>query len=221
VKKKFFSLLHGDSIHVAPETKVIPASEFSHALESYQVLEEVKKDALKYKQNVAEEIEKLKELAQHTGFEAGYKSWLEHVIKIEEEIAAVRRETEKVVLPVALRAAKKIVGRELELSQDTIVDIVSNSLKAVVTHKKIAIYVNRKDLEILDKNRNKIKDLFEELEVLSIRERDDVESGGCVIETEGGIINARLENQWRILENAFEKMMKSKTQVKEKAKENV
>jgi type III secretion protein L len=216
VKKKFFSLIRGDSIHVEPKKRVIPAAEFSQALEAYQVLEEVKKDALKYKQDVAQEIEKLKEQAQKEGFEEGFKAWIEKIAKVEEEIINVRKETEKVALPVALRAAKKIVGRELELSENAIVDIVSNSLKAVVTHKKITIYVNKKDLEALDKNRNKIKDLFENLEILTLRERPDVEPGGCIIETEGGIINAQLANQWRIIENAFDKMMKSHDKAEQK-----
>lgn len=210
MKKKFFSLIHGDSIHVAPETRIIPAEEFSKTVDAYQILEEVKKDALKYKQEVAEEIEKLKEQAQKEGFEEGFKKWTEQIVKVEEEIVKVRKETEKVALPVALRAAKKIIGRELELSESAIVDIVSNSLKAVVTHKKITIYVNKKDLEALDKNRHKLKDIFENLEILTLRERSDVAPGGCIIETEGGIINAQLENQWRILENAFDKMMKQK-----------
>ena len=35
-----------------------------------------------------------------------------------------------------------------------------------------------------------------------------IEPGGCIIETEAGIINAQLENQWRSLENAFESFMK-------------
>ena len=30
-----------------------------------------------------------------------------------------------------------------------------------------------------------------------------MEPGGCLIETEAGIINAQLENQWRSLEAAF------------------
>lgn len=208
MKKKFFSLIHGDSVHAAPETRIISASEFSKAMEAYQVLEEVKKDALKYRQEVAEEVEKLKEQAQKEGFEEGFKKWLEQIANVEEEVIKVRKETEKVALPVALKAAKKIVGRELELSENAIVDIVSNSLKAVVTHKKITIYVNKKELEAMEKNRPRIKELFENLEILILRERADVESGGCIIETEGGIINAQLENQWRILENAFEKMMK-------------
>lgn len=210
MKKKFFSLIHGGSIHVSPETRIIPSSEYSKALEAYQVLEEVKKDALQYKQDVAEEIEKLKEQAQKEGFEEGFKKWTEQIAKVEEEIINVRKETEKVALPVALKAAKKIVGRELELSENAIVDIVSNSLKAVVTHKKITIYVNKNDLQALEKNRNKLKDIFENLEILTIRERSDIESGSSVIETEGGIINAQLDNQWRILENAFDKMMKQK-----------
>lgn len=210
MKKKFFSLIHGNSVHVAPKTRIIPASEFSKALEAYQVLEEVKKDALKYKEEVAKEIETLKEQAQKQGFEDGFKKWIEQIVKVEEEIVNVREETEKVALPVALKAAKKIIGRELELSENAIADIVSNSLKAVVTHKRITIYVNKKDLESLEKNRNKLKEIFENLEILTLRERSDVEPGGCIIETEGGIINAQLENQWRILENAFDKMMKMK-----------
>lgn len=215
MKKKFFSLIHGDSIHIAPETKVIPAAEFSKALEAYEIVEAVKADALKYKQEVAEEVEKLKEQAQKEGFEEGFKKWMEHIAKVEEEIIQVRHETEKVALPVALKAAKKIVGRELEVSENAIVDIVSNSLKAVVTHKRITIYVNRKDLEALEKSRSDLKNLFENLEVLTLRERPDVAPGGCIIETEGGIINAQLENQWRIMENAFDKMMKQNEKLRE------
>lgn len=215
MKKKFFSLIHGDSIHIAPETKVIPATEFSKALEAYEIVEAVKADALKYKQEVAEEVEKLKEQAQKEGFEEGFKKWMEHIAKVEEEIIQVRHETEKVALPVALKAAKKIVGRELEVSENAIVDIVSNSLKAVVTHKRITIYVNRKDLESLEKSRSDLKNLFENLEILTLRERSDVAPGGCIIETEGGIINAQLENQWRIMENAFDKMMKQNEKLRE------
>jgi type III secretion protein L len=81
-------------------------------------------------------------------------------------------------------------------------------LKAVAQHKQIVIYVNRQDLAALEAARPRLKDLFEQLEVLSLRERADIQTGGCVIETEGGIINAQIENRWRILENAFEAMRK-------------
>lgn len=208
MSKKFFSLIHGEGIHIAPQTKVIPQSEIQTLLDAQGVMEQVKTDADKYRLEVAKECELLKEQAQREGFEEGYKKWIEQMAELENELERVRQELQKVLVPVALKAAKKIVGREIELSENTIVDIVSNCLKSVSTHKRVTIYVNKKDLEALEKNRPRLKDIFEGLEVLSLRERSDVSQGGCIIETEGGIINAQLENQWRALENALEVILK-------------
>lgn len=210
MSKKFFSLIHGDGVHIAPQTKVIPADQIATLKTAEEVLESVKKDAELYKKTVVAEQEKLKEQAQREGFEAGFMAWTERVAKLENEIIQVRKDMEKLILPVALKAAKKIVSKELELSETVIVDIVAANLKAVSQHKQIVIYVNRKDLEFVEAQRPRLKQLFEHLEVLSIRERADVQPGGCIIETEVGIINAQLEGRWRILEAAFESMMKSK-----------
>lgn len=208
--KKFFSLIHGDNVHIAPKTKIIPAVEFSTLQTAGEVLECIKKDASLYKKEVIQEIEKLKERAQREGYEAGYKEWIEKIAELEAEIVKVRKDVEKMVVPVALKAAKKIVNKEIELSEDTIFNIVAANLKAVAQHKRVTIYVNKKDLEIIEASRTRLKELFENLEVLSLRERSDISAGGCVIETEGGIINAQLENRWRILEAAFETFMKGK-----------
>lgn len=207
---KFFSLLHNQSIHIAPKTKTIKANDFSSLLNAQELVTATQQDAETYKKEIVAEIEALKEQAERSGFEEGFKQWTDKILELENEIKQVRKEVEKAIIPVALKAAKKIVGRELELSENAILDIVSSNLKAVATHRKITIYVNKKDVEILEAHRPRLKDLFESLEVMYIRERADIERGGCVIETEGGIINAKLENQWRVLENAFELMMKAK-----------
>ena len=210
MSQKFFSLIHGGGIRLAPKTKVLPKDVVGTILVAEEVLEKVKLDAESYRLEVAKECELLKAQAQHEGFEAGFKQWSEYVAKLEEEIIKVRHELEKFLVPVALKAAKKIVGREIELSETAIVDIVANSLKAVSQHKKITIYVNKKDLEPLENNRSRLKEIFESLEVLLLRERNDIGPGGCIIETEGGIINAQLENQWRVLENALANLLKKK-----------
>ena len=209
MSKKFFSLIFGEKNTIAANKRIIPADSISQLFDAEEVLAKVKSDAESYKLEVAKECEKLKENAQAAGFSEGYQSWAEHIAKLEEEIVLVRKELEKLLIPVALKAAKKIVGREIELSEDTIVDIVSNSLKAVSQHKKITIYVNKKDLDPLEKSRGRLKEIFESLEVLSLRERADIARGGCIIETEGGIINAQLENQWSALERAFASLMRT------------
>ena len=210
MSKKLFTLIYGDSIHIAPQTKIVRAEAFSKALEAQEVMEHIQKDVEKYRLEVAKECEKLKDRAQKEGYEAGFLQWAEHVAKLEEEIAKVRKDMESSILPIALKTAKKIVGREIELSPAAMVDIVANNLKAVSQHKKIAIFVNKSDLRALEASKSRLKALFEHLESLTIQARDDIKSGGCVIETEGGIINAQLENQWRVLEQAFEALIQKR-----------
>lgn len=206
MSKKLFNLIHGDHIRPAHNKKIIPQKEFSILQEGAEVLERIKKEAEAYRLEVAKECEQLKENAFKAGYEEGFQQWSAHLIEFEKQIEKLQQETQQLIIPVALTAAKKIVGREIELSEETIVDIVASNLRAVAQHKRITIFVNKKDLAILEKNKQRLRELFEHLESLSIRPRDDIQPGGCVIETEVGIINAQMEHRWQILEKAFEKL---------------
>lgn len=206
--KKIFSLIFGDEVRLAPEQKFIPAKEFSHLQDATEILETLQKEALIFRKKVAAECEVLKEKGFEEGFAEGLKSFDEHLFLLDEELKRLREDVQKKILPLSLKAARKIVGEELKLHPDRIVDIVLNSLKPVTQHKTITIYVNKQDLDILEKHKPKLRGIFEHLESLSLQERSDIEAGGCMIETEAGIINAQLENQWRALESAFEAFMK-------------
>lgn len=204
---KFFSLLSGSEVRIAPGTKRIPAEEFSQAVKADDILKTVKQEAKAFQKTTAEESEKIKELAFQEGFQEGLLSLNKHLLALDKELKDLRHEIQKNILPLSLKAARKIIGEELKLHPDRIVDIVLNSLKPVTQHKRIIIFVNKVDLQELEKNKPKIRKVFDHLESLSIQERDDIEPGGCMIETEVGIINAQLENQWRALESAFESFM--------------
>jgi len=209
VSRKFFSLIDGRKVHIAPDVKVLPAEDYSRLVDAEGLRKEVEEDAHRYRQQVAEECEALKEQAQRTGFEEGYATWADQLAKLEEELQTAYKKVQEVALPLALQAAKKIVGREISLNADAVVDIVASNLQAIAQHKRVIIYCNKGDLDILQKHKKDLEQLFERLETLSIRAREDVEEGGCVIETEAGIINAQLSNRWEALEQAFAKLLES------------
>ncbi|MCB1180711.1 MAG: HrpE/YscL family type III secretion apparatus protein [Chlamydiia bacterium] len=205
---KFLTLVNRDSVHLAPKQKVLPADVFSKLLEAQTLLSRAKMEAIDYRKSVTKECEELKEQAELRGFEVGLTQWNAQIKLLEEEILKVKEEMEKSIVSLAITAAKKIVGKEIKLDRETIVDIVSTALKPVSQHKKVAIFVNRKDLDILEENRPRLKALFEHLKSLTLSTRDDIAPGGCVIETEAGIINAQLEYQWDALETAFQTLLK-------------
>lgn len=208
MSKKYFTLFSGQEVRVSAGKKIIPSKEFSTLKSASEIREEVEKDALEYKKAVVKESEKTKEAAFQEGFQEALISLNQHLLLLDQELKKLREDVQKKITPLVISAARKILGEELKLHPDRIVDIVITALKPVTQHRKVIIYVNKADLEELEKSRSKIKGIFEHLENLSIQERNDVEPGGCLIETEAGIINAQLESQWRSLEIAFESFMK-------------
>jgi type III secretion protein L len=205
---KYFSLLYQGALHNATDEKIVSKEEFSILLSALEVLEKAQEDAERFKKETEEECQKLREEAKQLGFNEGLEKFNDHLFSFEKKLKKIHHETYMQVLPLALKAAKKIVGKELEQHPDTIVNIVLQALAPVTQAHKITIYVNKSDKDALEAEKTKIRDILEEVQSLSIQERQDVSVGGCIIETESGIINATIENQWRALEAAFERYKK-------------
>ncbi|MEN9344215.1 MAG: type secretion ATPase inhibitor [Chlamydiota bacterium] len=204
---KFFSLIYQGDVHLDKDKLVIPKEVCSQLVSAEELIAKALEDAERYKEEVRKECELLKEEAKKEGFAEGLEVFNRHLIHFDKQITALQLEMQKQVLPLALKAAKKIVAEQLALKPDTIVDIVMQVLAPVVQNQRFTIYVSREDKEILEAHRPKLKEVLEHVQSLVIQERADVSSGGCIIETESGIINATIENQWRALEAAFEKYM--------------
>ncbi len=206
---KLFSLIQDGEVHPASNKKVIPLEDFSTLMEANELLEKARLDAEAYRAATEEECIELRESAKKEGYQEGLEQLNANIIGLDQEKKRVHHEMNKLILPLALKAAKKIVAKELELKPETIVDIVLQALSPVLQNHHITIWVNKTDKEILETEKTRIKEKLEQVESLSIKERDDVAQGGCIIETESGIINASIDNQWRAIESAFDKYLKS------------
>lgn len=199
---KFFSFLK-EEIHPQPGTKIIPKEDFSKLLEANEIVDKAIDDSKIYKETIQKECEILKEEAKKTGFDEGLEKLNEHILKLDKTIKDLSKKYEGKILPIALKAAKKIVSAELKTNPDAIVNIIKGALKPVSQHLKVKIFVNKQDLEILETQKPQIKEILQMVDTFSIDERSDIAPGGCIIETEKGIINAQLENQFRAIEAAF------------------
>lgn len=207
----YFSLLYGDKLAQAPGGKVLKADQFSSLIEAKDLLAKIRTEDEQFRKEAFEEAERLKEEAERRGFEKGEAAWTDQIAHLEKETAKVYDEVHAKVLPVALKAAEALVGRELSLNPDTIGDIVMKNLKSVADHKRITVYCHKDDFESLQRRKDEMKQMFERLENLVVQERGDVQQGGCIIETEAGIINAQWETQVNSLQRAFERILKEPT----------
>ncbi|MEM7174833.1 MAG: FliH/SctL family protein [Chlamydiota bacterium] len=211
MSKKYFSLIYSGDIQQseAHNSKVIAAADFSELLSATEVLQQTHQDIATYLEENKKECAQLLEKAKEAGFNQGLTEFNKQILHYEQKIKEIEHSLQSQVLPIALKAAKRIVGGELKSHPEAIVDIVRKTLKPVTQNHHIKIYVNKADKGFLEEEKGKLKESLEQVKTFAIEERDDIEAGGCIIETEAGIINASLENQWRALESAFEAFMKS------------
>ncbi len=205
---KFFSLIYQGEVHPASEEKVIPADQYSILLEAKEIVQKAQDDAKQLHQATQEECVQLRKQAEDEGFAEGLARFNDQLLFFDTELKKIRHDAMQAVLPLALKAAKKIVSKELEAHPETIVDIVLQALAPITQNHRIKIYVSKEEREIVEAHKSKIRDLLEQVESLSILDRPDITPGGCIIETESGIINATIENQWRALEAAFDRFKK-------------
>ncbi|HEX4839398.1 MAG TPA: HrpE/YscL family type III secretion apparatus protein [Rhabdochlamydiaceae bacterium] len=206
---KLFTLIEDEEIHLASNKKVIPLEDFSTLIEAVEILEKARQNAEEYRARTEAECLELREAAKKEGYQEGLEQLNANIIGLDQEKKRLRHEMNKLILPLALKAAKKIVAKELEMNPETIVDIVLQALSPVLQNHQITIWVNKADKDILENEKNQLKEKLEQVQSLSIKERDDVAQGGCIIETESGIINASIDNQWRAIESAFDKYLKA------------
>ncbi len=202
-----FKLIKEGSVHTG-EKKIIRKNEFEDLISAKELIEKAKIEADAAIEAAHQEGIAIKEKAEADGFQEGLNRFNEQMLLFEEKLKVLKHEMQKAVLPLVLKATKKIIGEELKQNPESIVSIVMQSIKSVVQSKVVKLYVYKADLEILETEKENLKKSFEHLESFRMEERGDIERGSCIIETERGILNATLENQYRALERAFEAHMK-------------
>lgn len=206
---KWFSLLYQGDLHPSTDEKVIAAKDYTTLKEASEILESARKDADKFLEKTQEQCKAQRKTAREKGLQEGLENFNEQIFFLDEQLKSIRLKLQQMVLPIALKAAKRIVGKELETKPETIVDIVMQAIAPISESHRVTLYVNKEDKEYLDAEKPKLKEILEQVDILTIQEKADVEKGGCLIQTERGMINATIDNQWKALERAFDKYKQS------------
>lgn len=181
--------------------KIIKNQIVSAQREAARILEEAEEFAAEIRREAYEESENLKTQAYREGTENALIEFERNLVESREIREKVWRETEKDLLRLAVRLAERIIGREIEKSDKTIVEIVSTALQNARQQEKLTVRVNPKDLPTLEKQTKNLGS--GRIQFIDFVADPRVASSGCMIESEVGTIDARLETQLRVLERAL------------------
>jgi flagellar assembly protein FliH len=119
----------------------------------------------------------------------------------------IQRDSEKEIVELVLAVAGRIVGHEVQTDREAIVAVVREALQKVENQDTVVIKMNPADVDFLDRLRLPLSSLSRNPDGLRIEADESVGLGGCLIETDGGDIDARIESRLRIVGEAFRKKL--------------
>ena len=171
-------------------------------------IEEIEEAA--YRNGFAEGENKGIHIGEKAGFEAAVQQ-VEPVVKSLQQalqhLNDLRREThkhvEREVVELALAIAKKIVCHEVQTDRETVLCVAKEALSRVENPAKVKIKLNPSDLQFIEDTRLRLVEWLQNIENVSIEPDETITSGGCLVETNLGDIDARIEKQFQAVEESF------------------
>jgi len=131
------------------------------------------------------------------------KQGLAELKKIKQDIYL---ETEQEIVNLAMAIARKIVCNEISINKDTVVNVVKGAVEKVEGDEKVKVKLSSKDFEFIKNEKPEIIDKITNIENAGFIMDESVCDGGCIIETESGDIDSRIEKQFQAIEEAFERL---------------
>ena len=132
------------------------------------------------------------------------------VERVAETIADIGRQldefwiqTEGELLKLAVEIARKLVHHEINENQEVVLNTVKIALYQLRDRQSLKLRVNPADYELLREHKEEIMSSCDGMRSVEILEDRRVEQGGCLIESDNGSLDARIETQLKEVERAL------------------
>jgi type III secretion system HrpE/YscL family protein len=178
--------------------RVVPVAIVDARQQAARIVEEARAEATRLVSEAERGAAEVERRAAHQGEESALATLAARLFEAERRRDGALAEAERDLAKIALAAARRIVGEELTVAPERIVAIVREVLDRARRARRIVVRVHPEDAATLRR-------LAEGALPYAIEEDPAIARGGCVIETELGEVDARIETKLAALEKALQR----------------
>jgi len=143
----------------------------------------------------------------HAQTEKKIKPLLTSLQDVVHQLNNLRKETyqdiEKEVVELALAIARQVICQEITIDKEIVVCVAREALAKVEDPGRINIKMSPSDLQFIKETRSQLSNMIENIDHVTLEAAENIQSGGCIIETDLGEIDARIEKQLQAVEESF------------------
>jgi flagellar assembly protein FliH len=131
------------------------------------------------------------------------RRYAEAVLELGKAKARLYAEVEPQVVKLAIEVARRIVHREIHADREIIQTLVKVALNHATEKSAVTVHLNPTDYSYLLEHRNQLAGPDDSGREVILLADKAIERGGCLVKTECGDIDARIEEEFRELERGF------------------
>jgi len=139
---------------------------------------------------------------------------LEHLSKVMESVTLIKNqlfiENEAHIVKTVFHLAKALALKEIQIDPKLIFNVLKTALENAQSEEEIKIKINPQDQEFVERVKGEAGNPFERIAKLKIEVTESVARGGCIVETNYGVVDAtigqRIEKLWAVLDSKIPKI---------------
>jgi type III secretion protein L len=201
-------LFHKAGAAPAPDVRVLPAADYAILLETQSLLGQARSEAAVLVEQAKLEAEDIRRQGLEEGRAEGKAEiamqMLETVTASVEQLAGV----ESSLIDVVMRSLRTILGKFDQ--EDLAAQVVGHALRLVRDEKRILLRVAASDAGAVQARLADIVRQYSGMGRVDVVSDAAISPGGCVLETESGVIDATLDRQLAMIEDAFRKRVEGR-----------
>ena len=182
---------------------IVDADVFDAKLEGDRLVGEARAEAERVVAAARDEGERIARKAEAEGRERGLAAVTELLVGARAVAARARAGAEAELRALAVRIAEKLLGRELALDAGAVVDVAATAMRHAGEPRELVVRCATEDLEALERGKPRLVERCRAAQAVRFVADDRVARGGCIVETELGVVDARLSTQLDAIERAL------------------
>jgi len=189
----------GDGTQQARITRAVREA----SLDAEQIVAKARAEAEDLLAKAERQSHELLESSRQRGLEEGLNRWNQNLVEAFEarEQFLARNEAELVKLAVAV--ARKVVGECAASDNGAVLLSVREAVRSVRSERKIRLRVRASDEAVVKERLTELRALSSGIAEIAVTADDAVELGGCIVESDLGVIDAQFSTQLDALERAL------------------
>lgn len=179
----------------AAESRIVKRSVYESGRSAEEILAEARTEADRLVAEGREQAAEVRENAVAEGRAEGLRAWNERILEATAARDQALAEAERETLELAVHIAEKIIGEQLRLDPAAMASIVREALKSARRDKDVTLEVHPDSVQAVEAQLDELRRHSPQGALFAVRGDTSISPGGCVIRTEAGTVDARLESQ--------------------------